>query len=151
MRSFSVQSLIPPSKEAGLLGYGGLVPFIGLSAASLLLEDAQQTQAQFALLAYGATILSFLGAIHWGLALRDGVSASSRLLIWGVIPSLLAWLALLSGTNNGLWLVAAGLWACFRVDQRVYPHFGLSSWLGLRFVLTSVASLACIVAALGAN
>jgi len=151
MQSFALQSLLPPSKEGWLLGVSGLVPFIGLSAISLFIDGSQQPHVLFALLAYGATILSFLGAIHWGLALRDGQNPSARLLIWGVIPSLLAWVALLVGGANGLWLIAVGLWACFAVDLRVYPQFGLSRWLGLRLALTTLASLACAVAATGAT
>lgn len=150
MQSFALHSLLPPSKAAWLLGVSGLVPFIGLSAIALLIDSSQQAHVLFALLAYGATILSFLGAIHWGLALRDGQNPSARLLIWGVVPSLLAWAALLAGGASGLWLIAVGLWVCFAVDQRVYPHFGLSRWLGLRLALTILASLACVVAATGA-
>ena len=150
MQSYTLQSLASPSRAAWLLGYSGLVPFFVLSAASLILESPQQAQAQFALLAYGATILSFLGAIHWGVALRDSTSPSDRLLIWGVMPSLLAWVALLVDVTSGLWLIAAGLWACFIVDRQVYPRFGLARWLGLRLALTGFASLACLVSAIGA-
>ncbi|MFT5782643.1 MAG: hypothetical protein ACI9EB_002038 [Pseudomonas sp.] len=150
MQSFALQSLLPPSKAGWLLGVSGLVPFIGLSAMSLLIGSSQQPHVLFALLAYGATILSFLGAIHWGLALRDGQRPSTRLLVWGVVPSLLAWVALLAGGASGLWVIAVGLWVCFAVDRLVYPHFGLSRWLGLRLALTILASLACVVAATGA-
>ena len=147
MRSFALRSLLPPSSAGWLLGYSGLVPFIGLSAASWLLDGQQQAQVLFALLAYGATILSFLGAIHWGLALREPLAPSAGLLVWGVAPSLLAWVALMIGSAGGLWLIAAGLWICFAVDRRVYPRFGLGDWLGLRLALTTLASLASLLAA----
>lgn len=112
-------------------------------------EGSRQTQALFALLAYGATILSFLGAIHWGLALRDRIDPSASMLAWGVVPSLLAWVALLWGASGGLWLLAAGLWACWAVDRSVYPRFGLTGWLTMRLKLTVAASLSCVAAALG--
>ena len=114
-----------------------------------MLPGTQQAQALFALLAYGATILSFLGAIHWGLALHDPAEPPRWMLVWGVVPSLLAWGALLWGTPGGLWLLAVGLWACYAVDRKVYPRFGAQGWLGMRLALTTVASLCCLAAAPG--
>lgn len=114
-----------------------------------MLPGTQQAQALFALLAYGATILSFLGAIHWGLALQEPAEPPRWMLVWGVVPSLLAWGALLWGTSGGLWLLAVGLWACYAVDRTVYPRFGVQGWLGMRLALTTVASLSCLAAALG--
>lgn len=140
----------PPSPWAKRLGYGGLLPFVGLGVATCLLEGARQAQALFALLAYGATILSFLGAIHWGLAMRDRVDPPVALLIWGVVPSLVAWVALLLGASGGLWLLAAGLSACWVVDRSIYPRFGLQSWLAMRLNLTVVACLMCVAGSLAA-
>ncbi|CAN5352850.1 DUF3429 domain-containing protein [soil metagenome] len=139
---------VPPPPWAKRLGYGGLLPFVGLGLATWVLEDARQSQAVFALLAYGGTILSFLGAIHWGLALRDRGDPPVAMLAWGVVPSLLAWVALLWGASGGLWLLAAGLAACWVVDRSVYPRFGLEGWLGMRRNLTVVASLMCVAASL---
>jgi hypothetical protein len=118
-------SFIPPSRPGWLLGYSGLIPFVCLAAASGFLAAPLKAQALFALLAYGAAILSFLGAIHWGLALRQAAPPSTGLLLWGVAPGLLAWFALLSGGSIGVLIIAAGLWSCCAVDWRVYPRMGL--------------------------
>lgn len=149
--SFSAlrKSLVPPSREGWVLGYLGLVPFAFLAFVSLLAKGALQNSLIFALLAYGATILSFLGAIHWGLALRESPMPPATMLAWGVIPSLWSWVALMAGSTTGLWLIAIGLWVCFAVDWRVYPRFGLKTWMGMRLALTAVASFACVVASLG--
>ncbi len=136
-----------PPRIAQWLGYGGLLPFVGLAGLDLWMNSPDGTRIAAALLAYGASILSFMGAIHWGLALRDNASPDTKLLLWGVVPSLVAWLALLLGTASGLWLVALGLWMCFAVDRMVYPRFGLRSWLPMRLVLTLVATLACALTA----
>ena len=153
MKSFSIatlrQSLVPPSREGWVLGYFGLVPFVFLACLSWLAKGALQHSLVFALLAYGASILSFLGAIHWGLALRGSQTPPARMLAWGVMPSLWAWVALMAGSTTGLGLITIGLWVCFAVDWREYPKFGLSSWLGMRLALTTVATLSCVVAALG--
>ena len=75
---------------------------------------------------------------------------STGWLVWGVTPSLVAWVALLLNPAIGLWLVAAGLWTCFVVDRLAYPKFGVRAWLPMRLVLTMVASLSCIAGAMGA-
>ena len=136
-----------PGRWPQLLGVGGLLPFIGLALAIGLLPEPTRAQAAFALQAYGASILSFLGAIHWGLALREPGNLSVPALVWGVLPSLLAWIALLCTAIIGLWLLAAGLWACWAVDRSAYPRFGLRTWLGLRLQLTAVASACCVAGA----
>ena len=139
-----------PSYWAKGLGYGGLIPFAGLAAAVWLLAPADSARSAHALLGYGATILSFLGAIHWGLAMRDAAAQTRGLLLWGVMPSLIAWVALLTNPVAGLYLVTAGLWACFAVDRAAYPRSGVQAWLPMRLVLTVVASLSCVAGAVGA-
>jgi Protein of unknown function (DUF3429) len=136
----------PPS-SAQWLGYAGLIPFVALSAATWWLESTHRATSQSALLAYSAAILSFLGAIHWGLAMREKVPPTA-LLLWGVMPSLVAWAALLMPVQGGLWLESIALWLCFAVDKRIYPTFGLPHWLRMRLVLTFIASMACSAAAL---
>jgi hypothetical protein len=136
-----------PSKWAQGLGYGGLIPFVGLALAMWLLAPNYHALTASALLSYSATIVSFLGAIHWGLTMRDAPGPMADRLIWGVIPSLTAWVALLLPTAYGLLLIAALLWICFTVDRAVYPRFGIQAWLPMRLVLSVVASLSCVAAA----
>lgn len=136
-----------PSPWAGRLGYGGLVPFVGLAVGAWGLPVALQTTAASALLAYSATILSFVGAIHWGLTMRDGSGPNATRLLWGVAPSLVAWVGLLLPAAPGLLVMAAMLWVCFAVDRLVYPPMGLHAWLPMRLRLTLVASLCCVASA----
>lgn len=138
---------VPPAPWAARLGYAGLLPFVGLALATWVLRGAQHSQAVFALLAYGASIVGFLGAIHWGFAMRDRADPSVALFAWGIVPSLVAWVALLWGASAGLWLLATALWACWLVDRSVYPRFGLQGWLAMRLNLTVVASVSCVAAA----
>lgn len=132
-----------PSIWAQCLGYGGLIPFVGLTLV-IWFWPAHQANAAIALLGYSATIASFLGAIHWGLTMRDPQGQSRSLLVWGVIPSLLAWVALMLPAAIGLLLIAALLWACFAVDRTVYTRSGLRAWLPMRLLLSSVASVCCV-------
>lgn len=141
----------PPSRHAMWLGYAGLLPFVGLAAADNLAPPPWASHATTGLLAYGASILSFMGAIHWGLAMRGGEglpqSAANKRLLWGVTPSLVAWMSVVLGAAAGLWLIVGGLWACYAVDRRVYPVYGLRDWLPLRLVLTGVATASCALSA----
>ena len=88
-------------------------------------------------------IISFLGGIHWGLALRPAPPLHQQALAWGVVPSLLAWPALLLPSAAGLTLLAASLLLCYAVDRRLYPVQGAAAWLGLRLQLTVVAAVCC--------
>lgn len=139
-------SLSGPSTLARVLGLAGLLPFIA-GAAAVWLVGPQDKLPSAALLAYAALIASFLGGIHWGLAMRDSPADAAQLL-WGVSPSLLGWVAVLLPPRWGLLLAPATLIACYAVDRRLYQRLGLGSWLGLRARLTGVASVCCLLGAL---
>jgi len=138
-----------PSVWARRMGYGGLIPFVLLALAIWVAEPAYRAFSGLALLGYGAVIASFLGAIHWGLVLRDASGQSLALLGWGVAPCLVAWMSLMAGPALGLLLVAGLLWACFAVDRVIYPRFQAQGWLPMRLTLTWVASASCVVGAAG--
>ena len=136
-----------PSATARVLGLAGLLPFVaGALALALLDAPGLKAWAGTALTAYGALIATFLGGIHWGLAMQDVQPVNVRL-GWGVSPSLLAWVALLLPVGMGLPWLAVLLVTCYAVDRTLYASAGLSGWLGLRLQLTSVATLSCLVGA----
>lgn len=97
-----------PFSLASLLAAAGLIPFIGL-AAIVLLDPLDSPAAIQVLVCYGAVILSFIGAVHWGFALRESahpaagvpltsaaLGAERQLLLFGIIPALIGWIALLA-------------------------------------------------------
>ena len=133
-----------PSRWARRLGFCGLIPFMSLAAVLWVARPDDWPLASMALLGYGATISSFLGAIHWGLVMREGPAQPASSLLWGVVPSLLGWVALLLGHAPGLLLIAALLWACFAVDRVLFPRYQLQAWLPMRLRLTLVASISCL-------
>lgn len=136
-----------PSATARVLGLAGLLPFVaGALALALLDAPGLKAWAGTALTAYGALIATFLGGIHWGLAMQDVQPVNVRL-GWGVSPSLLAWVALMLPVGMGLPWLAVLLVTCYAVDRTLYASAGLSGWLGLRLQLTSVATLSCLVGA----
>jgi hypothetical protein len=141
--------LPPLSDTARLLGHAGLLPFV-LGALLVWMGLAPDLHAfvTLALSAYAGIIVSFLGGIHWGLAFRHSAPPAS-LFIWGVLPSLVAWMAVLMPPYAGLVLHGTMLLVCYAVDRRVYPAQGIAHWLTLRFRLSAVASLACFLGAAG--
>jgi Protein of unknown function (DUF3429) len=131
------------------LGAAGLLPF-GAGALLVWLVSDQEAHGFVAqaLSVYAALILSFLGGIHWGLAFRHE-QPPTPLLVWGVLPSLLAWPAVLMPPWSGLVVHGVLLLAYYAVDRRLYPAEGVARWLTLRFRLSAVAALCCFIAAAG--
>lgn len=148
------------------LGHAGLIPFVGLAAMVWLVDAELQPWAAIAMAAYAALIVSYLGGIHWGLAWKlggaNGAAPQSQAqahphphapqqvrvhLLWGVAPSLLAWPGVLMPPYAGLVWLALALVLCYLVDRRLYRSAGVGEWLTLRFRLTAVATLSCLVAA----
>lgn len=130
------------------LGLGGLLPFGAAALGAWLLPAAWRPLAVEALAAYGAVILAFLGAVHWGLALRPApgeAGAAGGRLVLGVLPALVAWGALLLPAAPGLALLAAGVLATAGVEQRAARR-GLvpRGYLRLRWVL-SLGAAACLL------
>ena len=136
-----------PSPWARRLGYGGLIPFLGLTAALWVAPPGDLPFASAALLGYSVTIVSFLGAIHWGLLMRPGAVRPLPALFWSVTPSLLGWVALLLDPAQGLALITMLLWGCFAVDRVLYPRYQIQAWLPMRLWLTLAASSSCLAAA----
>jgi hypothetical protein len=127
---------------AAVLGLAGVVPF----AASALGSFWLGASATAALLAYGAVILSFLGGIHWGLAIgqRD---PSYRRLGLGVVPSLVGWAPLLLGGAGGLLLLAAAFVAVLALDFQLSRGVMAPAWFPRLRTLLTVAVVLCLLVA----
>ena len=138
----------PPTNTAHRLGYAGLVPFVAGALLVWFVRPDAHPYATLALSAYAAVIVSFLGGIHWGIGFREAVAPPS-LFAWGIVPSLVAWLAVMMPASAGLVIHGVMLCVCYAVDRRVYPRHGLQRWLTLRFRLSAVAGLACFIGAAG--
>jgi hypothetical protein len=114
------------------LGGLGAAPFIGLTGAMPFLHGAPRTLVAHALSAYGATILSFLGGIHWGLAMgsagrSDRRNIANRLAL-SVIPSLVGWAALLVPETAALLILATAIAAMLWIDLRATEAGYVPPW-----------------------
>ena len=137
-----------PGTTALRLSYAGLVPFVLGALLVWLVRADVHPYAALALSAYAAVILSFLGGIHWGLA-WGLPPPPPRVLVWGVVPSLVAWPAAVMPPDAGLVLQGLMLLVCYAVDRQLYPPLGAAAWLTLRFRMSGVAALACFIGAAG--
>ncbi len=137
-----------PNPIANRLAYAGLAPFVLGALLSWLLSGNEEAHfyVTLALAGYAAVIVSFLGGIHWGLGMLGDVP-SPMPFAWGVVPSLIACVAVVMPAYAGLVIQGLMLVGCYLVDRRLYPTYGLSAWLKLRFRLTVVATLCCFLGA----
>ncbi|HEX5674745.1 MAG TPA: DUF3429 domain-containing protein [Azonexus sp.] len=135
------------------LGYGGLLPFLALTPASLL-DHHHGAVWSDALYAYGAIILSFIGALHWGLAMSLPELTErqrSACFAWSVVPALIAWPAVLFSPPLAAPLLVFGFIAHYLQDRRLARQATLPGWyLPLRLRLTSVA-VVCLIAGVFAS
>ena len=146
----------PLPRMAWLLGYGGLLPFFILTIAVLLrssLPLLENARLDWWLVAYAAIVLSFLGAVHWGvvLGLQDWLNEreTRRMLVYSVVPALLAWFTLLLPVNvalltTGVLIVGEYVSDSFWLFQRLK-----SDYAKLRMHLTIVSALLLFAAGVG--
>ncbi|XP_037538071.1 transmembrane protein 69 [Nematolebias whitei] len=137
---------IKAPKPALYLGLSGLIPFL---SAPLLMTATQSfyPEVAFAQMVYGACIVSFLGGARWGFAIPAGSPAKPNWMNLGnsVVPSLLAWLALLCKDHitEGALIVIMGLGLSLYYDLALLP--GYPAWFKvMRTVLTLVATFSLV-------
>ena len=155
--SLRVPNLRPPTGTQNLeraravpliavtLGCAGLLPFVGLVVAQRWGAEPFGRSPLDVLSVYGAVILSFTGAVHWGLAMaqsdRDGT--------WGylvsIMPAALGWFAICFLPQPvALQVMAAAFVGLLLYDLRSVRVGVSPAWYGrLRWPLTLfvVASL----------
>ncbi|XP_068676017.1 transmembrane protein 69-like [Montipora foliosa] len=135
-RFFTDLKSSPPS--AFFLGFSGAIPFCGLAGMSVIFPEFMGSIVH-AQQAYGACILSFLGAIHWGYALAEGSKPKPTwsTLGYSVSPSLIAWISLLLNPFPGLVTLCVGLAFALSKDLKT-PYF--PAWYyALRKALSTLA------------
>lgn len=129
------------------LGAAGAIPFAASASVVAFGPEYWSPWAAQALVFYGAVILSFLGGIHWGLAISTHETAgiSAARLCWSVVPSLIAWSALLMPLFAGMMTLAGAFALALLVDLNATTRTLVPSWfprLRTGLTIAVVASLA---------
>lgn len=129
------------------LALAGLLPFLATTALCLWAENRMLALWAFTALAvWGACGLSFLGAVHWGLALKSPAPGLRALLVGAAAP-LTAWLSLAFGGRWGLLATALGYVLLLAYEQVAARRDEVPAWYArLRLPLTGVAAT-CLCAA----
>jgi Protein of unknown function (DUF3429) len=137
---------------AWFLALAGAFPFL-LATAALYSSDASSVRvpAITALVTYAAVILSFLGGIEWGLALREEAGTeATRAVALGLstVPSLAAWAVL--WLPSPTWQVGTSLAilvAVWAADQWLASRGLLPAWfIDLRTAVTALVAVILAVA-----
>jgi len=151
MNSLTLEAL----RTVRQLGYGGLLPFIALTALSFYSDNSVlQDFAREGLALYAVAILSFVGAVSWGIALADQSlqpDQQRRLFVYSVLPSLVAWLIWFFPEGAMRWVAFAALTVVlYLIDLKHGQQLGWpKEWLTLRLHLSATVGLLLMLAAVG--
>lgn len=141
----------PIPKVPFWIGAGGLVPFVVLSGAVWAAPETHTPTLLIWLSSYAAIVASFLGAVHWGVALlHPGMNEQDRavFMTWSIVPAVAGWVALLMPMKTGLLMLIATYAIQFAADRQLASRFHIPDWyLRLRAGLAPVAVL-CLALAL---
>lgn len=134
--------LSPLARQAG---YFGLLPFVAALAAVLSGSLELRMIGERLALGWGAAILAFIAAVHWGLALSGRWSWSPALVVSSTLPSLVGALGVVLGGSRGTALLVVGFGFFWLYEHRRHGEELPKDYLQLRRVLSLTV---CILLAL---
>ncbi|WP_395371547.1 DUF3429 domain-containing protein [Komagataeibacter diospyri] len=138
-----------------------LLPLVGCTCAILFLTPDHTPRLLTAAVGYGAVMLSFLGAVHWGLALEQpdiipagGTQRLSNLrLAMGGAPACIGWVGLCAATVHeliGLLILIMGFAATAVVERMAWQRGAMPrGYMTLQWFVICLAEL-CFLAILAA-
>lgn len=133
-------------RVAKSLGYAGLIPFVVFSTGSWL-KLPLITSSQDILIAYAAVILSFMGAVYWGVALTKPETPVGKYFLVSITPALIAWVTLLKQGQTSIIILMIGFIALLFFEWSTEKTLRLPDWyLPLRNTLTSIVMICLILA-----
>ncbi|KAI1388183.1 uncharacterized protein F4822DRAFT_428806 [Hypoxylon trugodes] len=104
-------------------------------------------------LGYGAIIISFLGAVHWGMEYAEKIPNRERMRFrygLGVLAPIVAWPTLLMPMDFALTSQFAAFVMLYFADSRAATRAWAPSWYGIyRFVLTAIVGAAIVITLIG--
>ncbi len=135
-----------------IIGAAGLLPFFALAGGIMSFPEPNLSYYLGWLTQYGALIVTFVGALQWGLVMRSPLADSSEQWAafgWSVCPALIAWVALQLPQYEGVYLLAALFVLCLLMDWRFARRHAIARWfMRLRIALTTGAVLSLSLAGL---
>jgi hypothetical protein len=132
---------------ARLAGYLGLLPFLGALLLTVLGDPATIDFGSRLAIAWGAVILSFIAAVHWGLALAGRWPWTFSVIGVSTAPAVLGAAAVLVGGERGIALLIVGFGIFWLIEHRRLAADLPADYLALRRVLSICV---CVLLALTA-
>ncbi|TDZ36629.1 hypothetical protein C8035_v005078 [Colletotrichum spinosum] len=164
-------------REPYALGLAGTLPYLATSLSTMYLSwdlnlewpstsqfantiYMNKESAQYWLsllepiqLGYGAIIISFLGAIHWGLEYAEKTASPARTRFrygMGVLAPVIAWPTLLMPIEYALTSQFAAFTFLYLADTRAKNKGWTPQWYGAyRFILTAIVGFSIFVSLVG--
>lgn len=123
-----------------------MIPFVALAVLAALDVKGYGAAAAEALRIYAALILSFLGGICWGHALKQ---TQGYPFVLSMVPFFAAWLALSVPLLAAYALLLAAFAIAYLIDRRAAAEGLVADWfMSLRRILTAVVMLSLLLALL---
>lgn len=141
------------ARRARGLALLGFAPFAVLSLwlAGIAPDHPWRDGTIVLLKTYAAVILSFLGGIRWGLAMRGGEGVARRDMAASIVPPLAGWAALFAPAPYAFALLAVAFAAMGAWDNLAVHRGAAPAWFGrMRALLTLLVVTAMVVAFAGA-
>ncbi|KAH7193872.1 uncharacterized protein B0J16DRAFT_86764 [Fusarium flagelliforme] len=164
-------------RESRILGLAGTLPYLGTSLSTVFLAwdlnkpiptgnafydaimvDHETAKYYLSLLeplqlGYGAVIISFLGAIHWGLEYAEKQPLHERTRFrygMGLAASVVAWPTVMLPVEYALTTQFMAFVALYFADSRAATKGWAPRWYGsYRFLLTAMVGLAIFISLIG--
>jgi hypothetical protein len=134
--------------KATLAGYLGLLPFAAALLMAVFGSSPFWWQASERLaLGWGAAILGYVSAVHWGLALAGRWPWTAGVVLVSTLPSVLAAMAVVVGEDRGLALLVVGFGVFWLYEHRQYQNALPADYLTLR---RNLSLAVCVLLALTA-
>ncbi len=128
---------------ANLLGYGGVIPFL-YALAGIAFGDTELVPFYMhSFLSYGAIILTFIGAVHWGLIMNmKSTSNCSWFMLGSVVPAIVSWIAMMLSTKVALSILLSGFIITYIYEKTLLWELLFPDWYKqLRTNLTIIVSI----------
>lgn len=141
-----------------IMGIASLLPIVGCTCAIIFLSPAVTPHMLEVTVGYGAMMLSFMGAVHWGLALETpaiitpgqetGKISTYRLLLGGV-PAGIGWLSLCAAMFHELaavLMLMAGFAGVVVVERMAWRRGAMPrGYMTLQWIVVTVVEV-CLLA-----
>lgn len=134
-----------------VLGYGGLIPFVGLAMFFHYPEElvnnllgTQTSPIEFWLKSYAALIFTFIGGIYWATSLQPSNKSLTPLLWFSIVMMLWAWIWILMPDCISAWMMALSFWLLPLIEYKWLKEELDKDFRTMRMHLSIIAGLSLL-------